>query len=285
MQHALKKASELLAKVDLPTLPEEIIRIQEELNKRYPNTVTVANLIAHHPELLNSFLDLVNSSITHIDEPIRDARSAVNLLGLDELYNIFLASTFCERIAQNDEEREILQHGAKAGIAAAELSYWVEGITRSEAYLAGLTQNIGAIYMTRVEADYMHFFHNQLSRPFTAHEDELRRYGTAHTYVGTIIAKKWHIDADVYKAILLHHDRHFAARTTGHEKARKLIALIMVANYVVSVTLGEHFITQELKTYRDAGMNVILLPDIAISAASAAVIKWGKSATLVSASH
>jgi len=285
MHDALKKASELLAKVALPTLPEEIIRIKEELNRRYPNTVTVANLIAHHPELLNSFLDLVNSSITHIDEPIHDARSAVNLLGLDELYNIFLASAFCERIAQSDEEREILQHGAMAGIAAAELSYWVEGVNRSEAYLAGLTQNIGAIYMTRVESNYMHFFHDQLSKPFTAYEAELNRYGTAHTFVGTLVAKKWHIDPETYKAILLHHDRHFSTRATGHEKARKLIALIMVANYVVSVTLGEHFITRELKSYRDAGMEVINLPDIAITAASAAVMKWGKSATLVNASH
>jgi HD-like signal output (HDOD) protein len=285
MQQALKKAGELLTQVKVPSLPQEVIQIQEELNKRYPNTVTVANLIAHHPELLNSLLDLVNSSITHIDEPIHDARSAVNLLGLDELYNIFLASVFCERIAQNDEEREILQHGAMAGIAAAELSYWVEGITRSEAYLAGLTQNVGAIYMARLDKAYMHFFRDQLSKPWTAYEAELKHYGTAHTFVGTLVAKKWHIDADIYKAILLHHDRHFTTKTVGHNKARKLIALILVANYVVSVTLGEHFITSELKAYRDAGMEVITLPDIAISAASAAVMKWGKSATLVSASH
>ncbi len=285
MQHALQKASELLTKVDVPTLPEEIIRIKEELNKRYPNTVTIANLIAHHPELLNSFLDLVNSSITHIDEPIHDARSAVNLLGLEEIYHIFLASAFWERVTQRKEEREILQHGAQAGIAAAELSYWVEGVTRSEAYLAGLTQNIGAIYMARAEKDYMHYFHDQLSKPFTAYDAELAQYGTAHTYVGTLVAKKWHIDADTYKAILLHHDRHFAVKTAGHEQARKLIALIMVANYVVSVILGEHFITRELKLYRDLGMEVIALPDIAITAASAAVMKWGKSATLVNASH
>lgn len=286
MQAALQKAGQVLAQVKLPTLPQEVLQLREELTRRYPNTVTVANLIAHNPELLNDFLTLVNSSLKHTEEAIKDAKAAVNLLGLDDLYNIFLAAAFAKRIAESPEEREILLHGAKTGIAAAEIAYWVEGVTRSEAYLIGLTQNIGALYLFRVfQTPYLTVFNNQLANPFSGLDKELEQFETAHPYVGTLVARKWQIDPDLYKAMLLHHDADFVAKTAGHDKVRKLVALVMVSNYVVSSTLGETYITRELKRSRDLGMDVLKLPDNALRAARAAVMKWGSATTLVQASH
>jgi hypothetical protein len=51
----------------------------------------------------------------------------------------------------------------------------------------------------------------------------------------------------------------------------------MVSNFIVSSTVDGQYITQELKEYRNLGLKQLGLPDIAIKAANAAVMKWGSS--------
>ncbi len=285
MKKKLNKAVQICSKMAIPSIPEEVLKLKEELNKKYPNTVTIANLISHNPELLASFLSLVNSSLTENTTPIGDAKMAVSVMGLDEIYNLFLATSLTNAIAQTPTEKAILMHGAKAGLAAAELSYWVFDVTRSEAYMAGLMQNVGAVFLARQDPESYHqLFSKQLSNPLTAYKEEVIDYETSHSYLGTFLAKKWHMNSELYQAILMHHYADFASKVTN-EKIRHLIGLMMAANYVVSSATGEMYITQELKDYRDLGLKELNLPANAMQAASAAVAKWGNSIGLSTGSH
>lgn len=286
MQDKLSNAAQIYTKSLVPSIPEEIIKLKEELNKKYPNTVTIANLISHNPELLGNFLTLVNTNITNEKTEIKDAKAAVNVLGLDEIYNIFLSSSLTNIIAQSPTEKAILLHGSKVGLACAELSYWVFDVSRSEAYMAGLMQNVGAIYFSRAEPDtYIDLYKSQLSNPISGYTSELEKYDTSHAFVGTFIAKKWNINIDVYKSILLHHDIDFANKLGNNQKVRHLVALVMVANFIVSSTSEDQYITQELKEYRDMGLSQLQLPENALKSAYSAVNKWGNSIGLTTGSH
>ncbi|SIN72530.1 HD-like signal output (HDOD) domain, no enzymatic activity [Sulfurivirga caldicuralii] len=277
MQLMLNEAVEALRRVHLPSLPEEVIRLKEELNAKYPNTVTIAKLISRNPEMFNHFLKLVNSNLTEADELIKDATAAVNILGLEEIYNIFLASAFSHYITRDKNEREILNFCAKAGVAAAELSPYAGGIARSEAYLAALTQNVGAIFLLRLEREgYEEVFFKQLSKPFSAYREEAELMGTTHCYAGLIAAKKWGMAPEIGHTILLHHDTDFIGKTANHPKERKLVALIMIANYLVTASLGETFVTQEIKKLYTLGNVALSLPDTALKSASQAVLKYSK---------
>jgi HD-like signal output (HDOD) protein len=286
MQEQIAIAAKILSESSVPNLPEEIVRLKEELNKKYPNTVTIANLISNNPVLLGDFLNLVNTNITDEKTEVKDAKAAVNILGLDEIYNIFLSSSIANVVSQSPQEKELIASGSKAGLAAAELSYWVYDVSRSEAYMAGLMQNMGAIYLSRKDPDnYFELIKSQLSNPISSYDKELEEYQTTHAHLGTYVARKWNITSDVYKAILLHHDTEFALKTSNDQKVRHLVALIMVANYVVSINSGEQYITQELKEYRELGLRTLDLPETALKAANSAIIKWGKSMGLSAGSH
>ena len=279
MQAFFMEAVSALRNMHIPSLPEEVIKLKQELTAKYPNTVTVANLISRNPEMYNHFLKLVNSNLTETDEPIQDAQAAVNILGLDEIFNIFLASTFSKQIAVNEVEKEVLRFGALAGIAAAELSPWVGGVSRSEAYLAALSQNIGAVFLMRLDREgYADIFFKQLSYPFTAHKKEADLMMTTHAYAGVIVAKKWEMSADIYQTILLHHDEMYIGKTANHPKVRHLVALTMMANYLITVNLGESFVTQEVKRMRQLAQRVLTLSDNALKSASRVVLKAKKSA-------
>lgn len=286
MQAQLQKAAQIIAETNVPNIPDEIIRLKEELNKTYPNTVTVANLIAHNPELLGNFLSLVNTNVTNEKTEIKDAKAAVNVLGLDEIYNIFLASSLTNIIAKSRLERNILFHGAQAGLAAAELSYWVPNITRAEAYICGLMQNVGAVYLSRKDPEaYQTLFHNHLTKPVSSIDHEHDFFDTTHLHLGIFIAKKWHINSNVYKSILMHHDPDFIQKTGHDDKVRALVAVTMVANFAVASANNEQYMTQELKTYRDLGLSALNLPENALKAAISAVQKWGKSMSSTPGGH
>ena len=286
MQQNLAKAAQIYAQSSVPSIPEEVIKLKEELDKKYPNTVTMANLISHNPELLCDFLTLANTNITSDKVEIKDAKAAVNTLGLNELYNIFLSSYLTKIIAQSPNEKAILEHGVKAGLAAAELSYWVLDVSRSEAYMAGLMQNIGAVYFARNESEsYFDIYKSQLSYPISGYQKELETYNTTHAFLGTFITKKWHIDPDIYKSILFHHDLDYVSKLASNKKACHLVSLIMVANYIVSENSDEQYITQELKECKILGKQQLELPDIALKSSSAAVAKWGNTIGLSTGSH
>lgn len=286
MRNYIKKASDILGNIELPSIPEEVIELKAELNKKYPNTVTVAQLIGRHPELLSDFLTLVNTSITQQKDDIKEAKAAVNILGLDEIYNIFFSTTLTNLIAQTYEEKLILKNGAKNGLAAAELSYWIYDVSRSEAYMASLMQNIGSVYLLRHDPEhYFEFFNRQIHNPITGYEKEMDEYQTTHCFMGSLVSKKWHVDPHIYKAIIFHHDLDFVVKTSGEQKVSHLTALMMLSNYIVLAAEDDHYITQELKNYRDAAKRQLNLPDNAIKAAISAVQKWGDNLNLGNASH
>lgn len=278
MQLKLQKAVQIYNQTQVPTLPEEIVLLQQALHAKYPNTVTIANLIAHNSELLADFLKLVNTNVTSEKTPIKDAKAAVNVLGLDEIYNLFVSGCLTRIVAQNSTEKAIMNLSAQAGIAAAEMAFWVYDVSRSEAYMAGLMQNIGAIYMARLyDEEYRELFAKYAAAPLSTLPKEESFYQTSHVYVGTYIAKKWHFDPDIYKAIMLHHDPEFIAKTAQEPKVRHLVGLMMVANFIVVSANGDQYLTPELKAYRDLGLSALNLPENALKAATAAVLKWGNS--------
>ncbi|MBD3754748.1 MAG: HDOD domain-containing protein [Gammaproteobacteria bacterium] len=278
MQAKLNQAIKIFNETKVPSLPQEVLLLQEELHKKYPNTVTIANLIAHNAELLGDFLTLVNTNVTSEKSEIKDAKAAVNVLGLEEIYNLFVSSCLTRLLSQNSSEKSVVLHGAQAGLAAAELAFWVYDVSRSEAYMAGLMQNVGAIYLARFfDQDYDGVFERFLANPISTLDKEESSFGTSHIYLGTYIAKKWNFNPDVYKAILLHHDTDFVLKTVQDQKVRHLTALIMVANFVVAQANGKQYLTQELKEYRDLGLSALDLPENAIKAATAAVSKWGRA--------
>lgn len=285
MNKQILQAKHILESLSVPNIPDEIIKLQQELNVKYPNTVTIANLISHNPELLSDFLQLVNTNLTSQTETIKEAKAAVNLIGLTEIYNLYLSASISNMVAQSYYEREILKHDAQAGIAAAEMSYWVQDVTRSEAYMAGLLQNIGALYLSRYDESYLELFNQQNSNPYTKFKEEQSRYGTDHTLLTALVTKKWHVDDQVYKAIIYHHDKDFANKLGSDKKLLHLTALTMLANFTVASVMGETYVTQELKDYRKSALKQLDLPETALKAAVSAVKKWGSAVGLTSGSH
>ncbi|MBO1927040.1 HDOD domain-containing protein [Thiomicrorhabdus sp. 6S2-11] len=284
IQQKIQNAHHLLQDKKLPAIPEEVLLLREELTKKYPNSVNIANLIAKNPENLSLFLKIANTNVVKQDEPINDVKAAVNLIGLGDLFNLYVSSVLSRTLIANPAEAEVMNEGMQVGIVAAELSYWVYDVSRSEAFMLGLLQNIGYLFMLEKFADYETQINRLKVSPLRQFEAEEARYQTDHAVLSSILGKKWGIPEKVVKAVLFHHDAEFHCKLHNHPTIANLVALVMVSSYIV-YSSDERYLTQELKDYGKLGSRHLKLPDEAMKAGRAALQKWGKSGTLMTGSH
>lgn len=288
MKLGMDQATQLIQQIKVETVPPEIYQLEELMGAEQPNASDIAHLISKHPELLGDFLSLTNKVLNRPqDDLILEPLAAVNLLGLQEIQHLFLSTYLKKQLPTSDQDRKIILHSMRSGLAAAELSYWVNEIDRTEAYLIAFMQDIGAIFIMRHDFDHYAetYLNAQLNEPFSGYQAEFEHYQTAHTFVGSVIARRWHLSDLLSKSLLLYHQNELESVQAYAPNVAKMVALIQIANYLVFKTFSDHYMTEELQQSFEHARTFLALPDNAIDAAEAALKKWGNDDHMHFSSH
>ncbi len=254
----LRRAFESIKGIRIPELPGEIIELEHELSRKLCNSFTVAQIIERNATLSGEVIRLANSPMMRLREPAGTIRDAINVIGLDNIYNLVVSAAY-QRIFGSDKlYKDILTHSVDVGFVMAYLSEWVEGVSRDEAYMVGLFHNIGSLmYANKNPEIYSKLFINSMSFPIRIIEKEESIMGSNHCMVGILVAKKWSLPVDVLNAIMLNHTPKVSVIQNDHVRA--LVAMIKVANAVVAeVSLGAYR-GQEMKDYEKDGMNELMV--------------------------
>ncbi|WP_029933874.1 HDOD domain-containing protein [Thiomicrospira pelophila] len=278
LESRLNEAIKLLQNVYVDHLPPELIMVRDELNCLHPNLAKIEVLIKRNPEVLAIFIKIARLAYPKksIDQLMKIG-TILKLIGIDQVYDLFVSAIMIRFHENNPLEYNIMMHGMNAGLAAAELSDSIEGISRSEAYLAGLMQNIGAVFLSKVDPEaYKYIFRKSLSLPYTAYDQELVTFNTSHCEVGVVIAKKWQMEPEVYKGILLHHSRHISSEIKQtHNKICNMGLLMMLSDYVACSAMGKNYVSDELKSSRDYALSHLTVDEKNVRSAYKIVMTSG----------
>lgn len=276
----MQNARTLLNSLPSDRLPAEIIELENMMQLEHPNLVEVAKVISKNADLLGDFLSIANNVLKRDEQnQLHTARAAVNVMGLGEIRKLFLISYLEKQLPQTPADQSLMIQSKRSAIAATEISYRLNEISRSEAYLACFLQNIGGIYMARKygEEYVQKVLNNQISRPFGAYQEELTKYHTAHTFVGSLVAKQWGMDDLLCKSILLHHTKDVASLASYNLRVSQIVALTQLTSGLVADVFAKNYVTQELKDAMQNAKEYLDLPDKSIKSAIAALQKWGLS--------
>lgn len=284
LESRINIAIELLRKVYVYHLPPELLLIKEELYSPNPNLSKVEDLIKKSPETLSEFIKIAREAYPKksIDQLMK-VRTILNLIGLDNVFDLFCAAILVRQHNNSPLENAIMMHGMNAALAAAELSESVEGISRSEAYLGGLLQNIGAVFLSKINpAGYKPIFLRSLSKPYAARKQELELFDTSHSEAGVVIAKNWGMIPEIYKGILLHHSRHITPEIKQtHSKICDMALLMMLSDFVACSAMGQTYVSDELKQSRDYALSHLTINQVDVKAAYTMVITTGHKAAKI----
>jgi len=264
VQAKLRKAMEVVRGMDLPEIPAEVLMLQQELSSKFPNLNTVAAIIEGNSVMAGDVLKAINSPAIKLkqEEPVKSIFDAVKLLGLENIYNLVVAAALQNLFKGDPLYKDIMDFSVDVAFCMADISEWVDDVSRDEAYMLGLFHNVGAMLLvTKDTKGYGKVYDNSLSRPKSAIEVENERYGTDHQIIGVLIAKKWHLPVDFLNAIMLHHAH--PCSVIEHDRVRSLVAMIKLSNAIVAeISLGA-YISQEVRDFeKDAIEELMIDPEV-----------------------
>jgi len=273
--HATNILSLVNSTIELPTMPEVLIKLNDVMAKPQTSSDDVAAVVSKDPAVATNVLRIVNSAYYGLQVRVSSVNLAVSVMGFNMTKKVALkAAVFSvfarrrERI-QHFDPAAFWKHAIFTGVAARVLGSNSSEFADAQAedlYICGLLHDIGKIILLeKMGPRYLSVLARsaQTQRLELAVEnDEL---GFSHADVGSVLAIKWFLPEDLAIAIRYHHS---PSRDPFH---RSLSSLIHLADHIAwsagnPSTIGTPLPQLDHEVYGQVGLDSRqvedLLPDI-----------------------
>ncbi len=245
---------------EIPEIPHEVIQLEKELKAKFPSIVDIANIINKNTTLSGEVLKLINSPVLKLKLKISvtSIQEAVKFLGIDNIYNLVAVSALKKLFRSNDLHEDIMNNSLDVAYCMAEISDYVEGISRDEAYMLGLFHNAGALMLASINKEqYSALYSSSQSLPLSILQREEAIFNTNHAMVGVLVTQKWRLPVEMIHATMLHHTQ-FCSKIKNYQ-VKLMVAMLKVANSIVAeISLGAYH-GGEMKSYEQDGVKELML--------------------------
>ncbi len=199
----------------LPTPPQHIIDLNQELNKLEPSIDRVAELVTDDTSLSAKILQLVNSAAFGLSNKLADIKQATAYLGLNAMRDLAVAVELENRAhhpspAINRLVDAVQTHSREVADLAAK--FFDLQADKQDAFTAGLLHDAGLLalasidekkFQTLCELDpAAHCFNEIDSIP----EAEQNIVGTPHASLSAYLLRNWGLPSQVIEAVAWHHN-------------------------------------------------------------------------------
>lgn len=247
LKQQIQLAQTQLAGFQVPPLPAELIQLQSIFQTtEFPDMSEVAQIIGRNTVLTGELIKVANQPqfLRKGSDSVQTIKGAIDSLGMTRLKNLVFGLGFKAQIPELAFD-ELMEHTLDVANVAASLSHWVEGVSVDEAYMSGIFHNAGAIIMEMKFGDYRTTFFNTLTNCYSGLSKEIKQYQVSHGVYGLLVAKTWRLHSRYAQVMLMHHQRDISVIKDDHVRA--LVAIIQLANVLVSEVSFDRFIGQEVK--------------------------------------
>lgn len=270
---SLKRAVVSIQGVKIPEMPEEVMLLQKELNSKFANSAAVAGIIEKNATISGEVIRMANSPASKLPQPVTSIRQAVDVLGMNRLYNLVVSAALNNCFSGKKLLKDILDNSVDVAFCMTDLADWVDDVSRDEAYMLGLFHNVGALLLaSKDERKYEAFYMRSMSMPNRVLSEENVAYGSNHAMAGVLVAKKWILPNEMIQAIMLHHNS--ACENISNPKIRAMVAMLKIANILVAEISMGAFLSDEARNYMNDGIQELLIPDEVVSEIRTALLSY-----------
>lgn len=229
-------AAQVVKDLGVPPCPEILTKLLREMRKDDPDYVTVGNLISGDVSLAAAMLKTVNSAFFGLRNKATSVSQALSLLGLRNVKEIVTGLLLRNALPTGDSKALENFWETSSGIAqtASMLAGPLARLDREDAYTFALFRDCGIPLMVVRFPEYDALYANAVADAHSLTEVENLKFGMDHAHIGAELARTWHLPEETCKAISLSHDYSMLTATEVPVKARKLIALSLVSEYIHS---------------------------------------------------
>jgi HD-like signal output (HDOD) protein len=143
--------------IKLVPLPDVYIRLKQVIDNPDSTMADIAEIIAHEPSITARLLQLVNSSFYGLVKKIDTITHAVNLLGIDEVHDLVLATSMVESFSGFESEHfniyDFWFNGVYCAVTANMIACQCKGLDSQRSFVSGLLHNMGHLVMYQIIPD------------------------------------------------------------------------------------------------------------------------------------
>ncbi len=248
MTDAMKQeeTDKILSGIKIPPRPAVLNELLEESRKDTPDIQKIGALIAKDVALSVSMLKLVNSPYYGLKRKIESPQQATIILGINIIKGIITGLSLKSSYEAFEGQDKFWGKAELVANVAMVIASRLPGVSKETAYTFGLFRDCGIPLMMQRIPNYQKIYDAAVvstSKSFVAIEEE--HIPTNHTVVGHMMAKSWELAPEVCEAIASHHDNIFAEDCQISADASALIAVSLLAEYVVEPTFFPDGYTSE----------------------------------------
>ncbi len=195
--------------VQLLSLPEVCLRIQQLADDPYADISEFAQLVAQDPALTTRLLKLVNSACFGCSGRVDTISRAVNLVGIAELRNITLAMAALEVFGGFEHEHFDLlgywRHSVYTALTARCLARRAGVLHAERLFTAGLLHDIGRLLIFNLLPESAARIRQRTDQGMDTCEAERAELGFDHAEAGSALLELWRLPKELCVTVALHH--------------------------------------------------------------------------------
>jgi HD-like signal output (HDOD) protein len=225
-----------LRDIVIPPCPELLTALRQEVDKADPDPLEIARIAASDVAMAASLMRTVNSPLYARARAADTVEQALAMLGVGP--TVALLTGFLTR-NNIPIHSPLLEHfwetSTRRALAMGFIARQLYGVDAGVAHTCGLFCHVGLPIMMLGVRGYAGTLAEALARQdrsFT--ETENAAHKTDHAVVGAIVAKTWRLPATTVAAVRLHHDFTVLADASFPAEVRTLVAMGLVAEYLVA---------------------------------------------------
>jgi HD-like signal output (HDOD) protein len=220
----------------IPPCPESLVRLQAIIAAPELDSGAMEQLASSDVAMAAALIRTANSPLYALAQPVQTVGMALTVLGLQP--SVELLSAFITRNALQ-VRTPLLEHfwesSQRKAIACEHIGRQLYSFDPGLGHSFGLFCHVGMPVLVKAVRGYAGTVTEALARKdrtFTQTENASHR--TDHAVMGAIVARTWHLPAEVAQAIWLHHDFACLGDERFDATVRHLVALGLLAEFLVN---------------------------------------------------
>lgn len=187
-------------------------------------------LIEQDPQIAAKIISLANSPVMGIPRKLSKVSDAAMLLGLTRVKSVAVGIASMSHLAQSPagkyfKPQDLWLHSMTVAIVMRTIAQAMPRNIRpneDQIFLAGLLHDIGFMALHHIDTEASDALHHQLllqpERPIL--EIELETLGITHCYIGSQLARHWHLPEEIIAVLGYHHPPYVEEVADGNPLVR-----------------------------------------------------------------
>lgn len=218
--------------IALPARPGVLAELSTELDAEEPDFGKVSALVNCDLGLAAEVVRVANSPYFGVSGRIASVQQAINFLGLSQVFNLVTEVMLRRVFPANDPLVDALWDTSteRAGLMARLARN--TSVPLERAYTAGLFQDSGVAVLAELVPNYRPTWNRTRWLP-NAPQIERLEHVIDHPAVSASLVEQWGLPEEIARAVRLHHDIDELDASPVSARARSLVALSVLANFVL----------------------------------------------------